>query len=133
MSDKIGVLGEASTTTVGTTTAYTCPTSKAAKFRIMMRMKGNAAGGTILDVFVNGMKIARVAAMTADYYTFTNNGAGLLAPEQAAEPTGLSASLTVTPADPIYYCSQGDTVQYAISGAAAAEMNFQVVGAEIDV
>jgi len=133
MSDKIGVLGESSIATVGTTTVYTCPTSKAAKCKLMGKFKANAAGGTVIDVFVNGLKVAHVAAMTADFYTFTVSGAGLRVAEQAAEPLGTTAALTVAPADQIYYLSAGDTVQYAISGAAAAEANMQVVGVEIDV
>lgn len=133
MTDKIGVLGEAATATSGTTTAYTCPTGKAAKVRLMFRAQGNAGGGTVIAILVNGLKVATVAAMTASYYVFSIKGAGLRAAEQAAEPIGTTAALTVSPADPIYFLSQGDTVQYQISGADAIAMNFQVVGIEVDV
>jgi hypothetical protein len=133
MGDLIGVLGESSIATVGTVTAYTCPTAKAAKCKIMLKFKANAAGGTILDFYVNGTKVGHVAAMTADFYTCSIKGAGIRIAEQAAEPTGIGSALTVAPADQIYYLSAGDTIQYAISGAAAAEANMQVVGTEIDV
>lgn len=132
MADKIGVLGEASTATIGTVTVYTCPTAKAARGRWMFRFKGSAAGGTIIDFYVNGLKIATVPAMTADYYVFSIKSAGLRAAEQSAEPIGTTAALTVSPADPIYYLNAGDTIQYAISGAAAAAANVQFVGTEVD-
>lgn len=133
MSDRIGVLGENTTATVGTVTAYTVPTAKAAKFRLMFLAQGNAAGGTIIDILVNGLKVARIAAMTANFYVFSVRGAGVRVAEQAAEPLGTTVALTPAPADPIYYANAGDTIQYTISGAAAIAMNFQVVGVEIDV
>lgn len=133
MSDKIGVLGEATVTTVGTTTVYTCPTAKAAKGKIMFNLQGNAAGGSIVEFFVNGCSIGRIAAMTASFYCFSVRGAGLRIAEQAAQPTGIAAALTVAPADPIYYLNAGDTIQYVTSGAALITMNCQVVGTEIDV
>lgn len=133
MTDIIGVLGENNATAVGTTTAYTVPTGKAAKFRIMFRMQGNAGGGTTLDVLVNGMTVATVAAMTASFYVFSIKGAGLRVAEQAAQPTGIGSGLTVAPADMIYYGNAGDTVQYTVGGAAAIDMDFQVVGVEVDV
>jgi hypothetical protein len=131
MSDKIGVLGEATATTVATTTVYTCPAGKAAKVRLMFRAQGDAT--TAIAILVNGLEVARVAAMTANFYVCSIKGAGLRIAEQAAAPTGIGAGLTVAPADQIYYLSAGDTVQYTIITAAALAMNFQVVGTEIDV
>lgn len=133
MSDRVGVLGESTIATVGTTTVYTCPASKAAKGRFMFSAQCNAAGGTVIAFYVNGMTIATVAAMTASYYVFSVKGTGLRAAEQAALPIGTTTLLTVTPADPIYYLNAGDTIQYAISGAAAISMNIQFVGVEVDV
>lgn len=133
MTDIIGVLGESSTTTIGTVTVYTVPTSKASKGKLMFNLKGNAGGGSIIEFFVNGCSVSRIAAMTADFYCFSVKGAGLRIAEQAAQPTGIGSALTVAPADPIYYLSAGDTVQYAVSGAALASMNCQFVGTQIDV
>ena len=133
MSDKIGVLGEATSNVVATTTVYTCPAGKAAKVKLMFIAQGSGAGGTVISILVNGMTVATVAAMTASYYVFSIKGAGLRAAEQAALPIGTTTALTVAPADPIYYLNTGDTIQYTISGAAAISMNFQVVGTEIDV
>jgi hypothetical protein len=132
MGDTIGVLGEATATTVATTTVYTCPAGKKAKVRLFFRMQGNAGGGTTLDVLVNGMSVGTVAAMTASFYVFSIKGAGLRVAEQAAAPTGIGSGLTVSPGDQIYYLNAGDTIQYTIGAAAAIAMNFQVVGAEID-
>lgn len=133
MSDRIGVLGEAATATVGTTTVYTCPTGKAAKGKWMFNLQGNAGGGSIVEFFVNGMSVGRIAAMTASFFAFSIKGAGLRVAEQAAQPTGIGSGLTVAPADPIYYLNAGDTVQYVTSGAALIAMNAQFVGTEIDV
>jgi hypothetical protein len=133
MTDKIGVLGETTSAVLGTATAYTCPAAKAAKCKIMFVGQGNAGAGTTLDILINGMTVAKVAAMTASYYVFSIAGAGVRVAEQAAYPTGIGAGLTVAPADAVYYLNAGDTVQYTIGGAAMISMNFQVVGAEIDV
>lgn len=133
MGDRIGVLGEASGTTVGTATVYTCPTGKMARGRVMFGLQGNAGGASTIEWFINGLSIGKVAAMTASYYVFSIKGAGLRVAEQAAQPTGIAAALTVAPADPIYYLNEGDTVQYAVGGAALISMNAQFVGFEGDL
>ena len=133
MSDRIGVLGEATATTVATTTVYTCPAAKAAKVRLMARFQGDT--NTVVAVLVNGVEIARNTVMTTLHYNYTIKGGGLFAyaSGNAAPPTGLANALTLAPADPIYYLSPGDTIQYTIITAACFAMNFQVVGVEIDV
>lgn len=133
MSDKIGVLGSSSATAAATATAYTCPAAKAAKVKLFFEFQGNAAGGTIIDILVNGLVVATIAAMTASYYVFSIKGAGLRAAQQAAKPDGVGNGTTVAPADPVYQLSAGQTIQYTISGAAAIAANFQVIGTEIDV
>lgn len=133
MSDKIGVLGEATATAVATATAYTCPANKAAKVRIMARFQGDT--NSQVAVLVNGMEVARNTAMTNSHYNFTIKGGGFFAyaAGNAAAPTGLANALTVAPADPIYYLSPGDTIQYTVITAALLAMNFQVVGIEVDI
>lgn len=131
MSDRMGVLGEATGTTVATTTVYTCPADKAAKCKVMFRAQGDT--NSVIAILVNGLEVARVAAMTANYYVFSIAGAGLRVAEQAAAPTGIAAGLSVAPADQIYYLNAGDTIQYTVVTAALLAMNFQVVGVEIDV
>lgn len=133
MTDRIGVLGEATATTVATTTVYTCPPGKAAKVRIMARFQGDT--NSQVAILVNGMEIARNTAMTASHYNYTIKGGGLFAyaAGNAAAPTGLANALTVAPADPIYYLNAGDTIQYTVVTAALLAMNCQAVGVEVDV
>lgn len=133
MSDKLGVLGEATATAVATATVYTCPANKAAKVRIMMRFQGDT--NSQVAVLVNGMEVARNTAMTATHYNYTIKGGGFFAyaAGNAAAPTGLANALTVAPADPIYYLSPGDTIQYTVITAALTAMNAQVVGIEVDI
>lgn len=133
MSDKIGVLGEATATAVATATVYTCPANKAAKVRIMSRFQGDT--NSQVAFLVNGMEVARNTAMTANHYNYTIQGGGFFAyaAGNAAAPTGLANALTVAPADPIYYLSPGDTIQYTVVTAALLAMNCQVVGIEVDI
>lgn len=131
MSDIMGVLGEASTLTVGTTTVYTCPVGKAAKVRLMALFQSGV--NSDVGVLINGIEVARSGAMTNLHYWFTNGGAGLMRAAATTKPTGASAAETIQPAAPIYYLSVGDTIQYTVTTAALLAANAQVVGVEIDV
>ena len=133
MSDKIGVLGKASSTVVATTTIYTCPVGKAAKGRFFALFQGNT--NTVVAILVNGLEVARNTVMTASHYNYTIKGGGLFAyaSGNATPPTGLANALTAAPADPIYYLNAGDTVQYTVVTAALLAANFQFVGVETDV
>jgi len=131
MSDIIGVLGDASTLTVGTTTVYTCPVGKAAKVRFFALFQ--AGVNTDVGVLINGIEVARSGAMTNLHYWFTNGGAGLMRAAATTKPTGASAAETIQPSTPIYYLSVGDTIQYTVATAALLAANAQVVGTEIDV
>ena len=133
MTDKIGVLGEASTATVGTTTAYTVPSGKAAKCRIMYRMQsGSAASTTTFDIAVNGITVLSQAAMNVSVYLHSTK-AQLSSGAQATAPTGSADGTTVAPAPIDYYLSAADTVTYTVGTQAATAVNVQVVGTEIDV
>jgi len=133
MSDKIGVLGKASATTVSTTTIYTCPVGKAAKGRFFVRFQGDT--NTVVALLVNGLEVARNTVMTASHYNYTIKGGGMFAyaAGNATPPTGLANALTAAPADPLYYLHAGDTVQYTVVTAALLAANFQFVGVEVDV
>jgi hypothetical protein len=133
MADTIGVLGTSTATTVATATVYTCPAGKAAKVRIMAVFQGHA--NSQVAFLVNNAEIARNAAMTVNHYNFTIKGGGLLAyaAGNAASASGLADALTVAPADPIYYLSEGDTIQFTVVTAALLAMNCQVVGVEVDL
>lgn len=133
MSDKIGVLGSSAATAVATATAYTCPAAKGAKVRIQTVFQGSA--NSQVAILVNGAEIARNTAMTVNHYNYTIKGGGFYAyaAGNAAQATGLANALTVAPADPIYYLSAGQTIQYTVITGALLAMNFQVVGIEVDV
>ncbi len=133
MADVIGVLGTASALTVATTTVYTCPAGKAAKVRLMCVFQGSA--NTTVAILVNGAQVALNTAMTVNHYNYTIKGGGMFAyaSGNATPATGLANALTVAPADPIYYLSEGDTIQYTVGTAVLLAMNFQVVGVEIDL
>lgn len=131
MADILGVLGEASALTVGTTTVYTVPVGKAAKVRFMGLFQSGV--NSDVGILINGIEVARSGAMTNLHYWFSNGGAGLMRAAATTKPTGASAAETVQPAAPIYYLSVGDTVQYTVATAALLAANAQVVGVEIDV
>jgi hypothetical protein len=132
MSDNYGVLGQSSSTAIGTITPYTCPAGKAAKVKlqIVMQFGTNSA----VNVRVNGANIAITGAMTLNNYQWTARGVGLFqGAASATAPDGTSEAKTVAPSDGIYYLSQGQTVQYDVATAALLAMNFQIVGTEIQL
>jgi hypothetical protein len=133
MTDKIGVLGEATTLTTGTTTVYTVPAGKAARGRIMWSGQSHASNSTgDLTITVNGIAVAVVLNMTAARYLHSNSTL-LVNPETAAAPTGATALLTVAPAPFMYFLSAADTVTYTIGTDDMVAMNIQFVGTEVDV
>jgi hypothetical protein len=131
MTDNMGVLGSASTLTVGTTTVYTCPVGKAAKVKFFGLFQSGV--NTDMGILVNGIEVARSGAMTNLHYWFSNGGAGLMRAAATTKPTGASAAETIQPAAPIYFLSAGQTIQYTIATAAALAASAQVVGVEIDL
>ena len=132
MTDKIGVLGEASTLTAGTTTAYTVPASKAAKVKIMYEVQGNGDATTDFTITVNGVVAFTHSNITASNYLHSSPNALKEGPN-AAQPTGVDGDTTMGPAPTEYYLSAADTVTYTIGGSDALACNVQVVGTEVDV
>ena len=133
MTDKIGVLGEASTATAGTHTVYTVPSGKAAKVKIMWLGKAGGDSAGDLAFTVNGILVASwLNLVTVEYFHSTT--ALLIADNSiTAAPTGASVALTVAPAPMEWYLSAGDVVSYTIATTAMNSINVQVVGTEIDV
>jgi len=127
MADKIGVLGAASVVTVGTTTAYTVPSGKAAKCRIMY--SGVAGSNSTLAAVINGITVFTTGALTSGQVSCSTKTEA-----HVANPTldGNGTDSVVAPAPYDFYLSEGDTVQYAIGAANFSSMNFQVVGVEVD-
>ncbi len=132
MADIIGVLGQATVLTVGTTTVYTCPSGKSAKVKIMWSGEAHASNSTgDLTITLNAVALAVILNMTAARFHHSNSTL-LVNPITAAAPTGATALLTVAPAPFEYYLSAGDTVTYTIGTDAMVAMNMQVVGSEVD-
>jgi len=132
MSDKIGVLGEGSTLTAGTTTVYTVPSAKAALVRIFYECKGAADGTTDLTITINGIAVMVHSNITASNFLFSSPNAIKEGP-LSAQATGVDGDTTGAPAPIEYYLSAGDTVTYTLGGSSALAMNIQAVGTEIDV
>ena len=132
MSDKIGVLGEATTATAATTTVYTVPSGKAAKGKIFYLCQGAADATTDLNIKVNAIDVMDHANITASNYLFSSPNALKEGP-LATLPTGVDGDTTGGPAPTEYYLAAGDTVTYTIAGTTALSMNCQFVGTEIDV
>jgi hypothetical protein len=132
MTDKIGVLGEATTLTAGTTTVYTVPASKAAKVKIMYEVQGAADATTDFTITINGIVVMTHANITASNYLFSSPNALKEGP-LAAQATGVDGDTTVSPAPSEYYLAAADTVTYTLGGSDALACNVQVVGTEIDV
>ncbi len=133
MSDLIGILAEAVTATVGSTTVGTVPSGKAWKFRLQWRVLNAAVGNATLEMFVNGISIFKTGNIAVNEYAhstpaFLNTGS-----YAAPGPTGTTAALTVAPAPPIYYANAGDTISYTVGTNAFSTLSVQAVGVGIDV
>lgn len=133
MSDRIGVLGRATTATVGSTTAYTVPSGKASKFRIQWRGLNAAVGNATVEIFVAGISVMKTGNIAVSEFCFSTPAFLNSGSTAAPGPTGASLALTVAPAPPIYYANAGDVVTYTIATNALSTMSLQVVGAEVDV
>lgn len=134
MADKIGVLGEATTTTVATTTVYTVPAGKAAKCQIQVKIEAHAANSTgDFLVQVNGVTVFSHLNLPTTEIMWSNSTTALYDPSTSVDPDGTTAVLTCAPGPAIYYLSAADTVTYTIGTDALVACSVQVVGTEIDV
>jgi hypothetical protein len=134
MTDQIGVLGEATTTTVATTTVYTVPSGKAAKVQIQVKVEAHAANSTgDFLVQVNGVTIFSHLNLPATEIMWSNSTTALHDPSTSVDPDGSTAVLTCAPGPAIYYLSAADTVTYTVGTDALVACSVQVVGTEIDV
>ena len=133
MTDKIGVLGESTTVSIATTTAYTVPAGKAAKCQIMFTLKTGGDSSGTFAITVNGAVIMQTIALTTVEY---HNSSTALMWEDAsstAEADGITVARTCAPAPMVYYLSAADVISYTVATTALNSISFQVVGAEIDV
>lgn len=131
MTDKIGVLGETTTVTAGTTTVYTVPTGKAARGRLMYR--GASGVNSTISFAINGITLFVTGALTTGHVHYSSTA--LIYNTQTAA-TGLDGSTlakTVMPFGYDYYLSAGDTVTMTIATADFGSVNAQFVGTEVGV
>lgn len=127
--DIIGVLGQAQTAVVGTVTAYTCPSGKSARVKLMYR--GVAGTNSTLKVAVNGIEVFQTAALTSG--NVSHSTTALMHNTQVAGAIDGSAdSKVVAPGPKEYFLSEGDTITYTIATNDFSSFNFQVVGTEVD-
>ena len=130
MTDRIGILGEASNTTVATHTVYTVPTAKAIKFKPLILVQAGGGGATVLTLTINGIAVF-VQSLAASAYGWTSS-AQMMA-ESATFPGGLTLADTVAPAPQEYYANAGDVISYTLGTTAATSALVQLVGVEVDV
>ena len=134
MADIIGVLGEATATPVATTTAYTVPSGKAARFQIQCKITAHASNSTgDFLVQVNGVTVFSHLNLPATEIMWSNSVTALHDPSTSVDPDGTTAALTCAPGPAIYYGSAGDTVTYTVGTDALVACSVQIVGSEIDV
>ena len=134
MTDKIGVLGGATTTTVATTTVYTVPAAKAAKCQIQCKITAHGSNSTgDFLVTVNGAVIFSHLNIPATEIMWSNSTTALYDPSTSVDPDGTTAALTLAPGPAVYYLSAGDVVSYTIGTDALVACDVQVVGVEVDV
>lgn len=128
MTDKIGVLGEQTVATIGTTTVYQVPAGKAARVKIMH--KGVAGSSSGIKFTVNGIDIAYKSAITVSHHVWSSTDKTINS--GATAPTGADATNTVGLAPNEYFLSALDIVSYTIDTANFSANNVQVVGTEVD-
>ncbi len=129
MADKIGILGSSTTATAGTTTAYTVPTGKAAKVKIMFR--GVAGTNSTIKFTVDGIEIFISGALTSGHYAYSSSDKMLNT--GATVPGGTTDASTVAPGPKDYYLAAGDTITYTIGTADFSSFAVHIVGTEVDV
>lgn len=130
MTDIVGVLGQSTTATVGSVTAYTCPSGKTAKVKLQFIGLAASGGASTLAISVNGAEIM-YKSITAAYYVWSSSAA-LAKMANATKPDGTAAADTVAPCPAEYYLDEGDSISYTVGTTAFQAFNFQVVGVELD-
>lgn len=128
MTDKVGVLGQASTNTTGSTTVYTVPSGKTAIVKFMYRFV--AGVNTTFAIVVNGITIFTTGALTSTQVS-CSTAANMIVNNPTLDGNGASDA-EVAPGPQKYYLDEGDTIVYTIGTADTTGMNFQVVGIELD-
>lgn len=131
MADAVGVLAEATNTTVATHTIGTVPAGKAWIFKPMFLIQAGGGGATVVTITVNGIAIMQGQSLAASAYGWSSSA--ILSNESATAPDGGSVANTVAPGPATYYASAGDVISYTLGTTAATSANVQLVGTQVDV
>lgn len=150
MAAKIGILGESTVTSTGTTTIYTVDTDKAARVQILYAVEGNGSDNIRYNVFIGTpgteITIHHNPMTNDDIWTGINH---LATPDPAnsqlvsvmgiQKATDLNIDDTVNDREglmgplPIdYFLNAGDTVRFNINQGVPADHLIQVHGVEDD-
>ena len=140
MAAKIGILGETTVTTVGNSTVYTVPTSKAARIRVLFGAEAGASGWDYrVRIGSSDVAIQRVLAANEDLFTGiagagsqASNLIGIVEGVGTLDVSGPNQDQLILPYPHDYYLSTGDTVQVEIATTALLDHLFQVIGVEDD-
>lgn len=150
MAAKIGILGESTSHTTGTTTLYTVPTDKSAKVRIQCAAEGGSGAHQVSFLIGSpGSEIhIQMGTSSANKDSWTGVNA-IASPDpitslrytemgiQIANLIDVEASISgvpwwICPLEDDYELSTGDTVRVTISTQNLLDALFQVHGAEDD-
>ena len=146
MSAKIGILGEGTTATAGSTTGYTVPADKAARIRIKFQFEAGTTSDSRIRVRIGSPGSENQMGWTwttnLDLWTgldpaddVTVTGAGVRTHLNMGDTLVGTANVNFAPCYPLmadYYLSTGDTVIYQIVSNAFDDVLFQVIGVEDD-
>ena len=121
-----GVLGEATTNTVGTTTVFTMGAGRGGYCQIMFRAV--AAAGSKLALVVNGITVAETGTLTSNQVIYSSSDQLINTVAAATAIDGTTDASVVAPGPQKFFLDASDTVQYVISGANFTSINVQAVG-----
>ena len=122
----MGVLGEATTATVGTTTVFTLGAGRGGAGQIMFRAVAGA--GSKLALVVNGVTVAESGTLAAGQIIYSSADQMINTVAATTAIDGTADDKVVAPGPQKFYLAAADTVQYIVSGAAFSSLNVQFVG-----
>jgi hypothetical protein len=122
----MGVLGEATTASTGTTTVLTLGAGRGGVGQFMLR--GVAAATSKLALIVNGVTVAETGSLSAGQIIYSSASQMFNTVAAATAIDGTTDDNVVAPGPQKFYIDAADTVQYTVSGANFTSLNVQFVG-----
>jgi len=146
MAAKIGILGETTDTSMGTTTLYTVPASKAARVRVLLLVEAHATDSLNIQMLIGSPGTEKtwqiyatadntdaITGITRDATNFMQLSAFGIVEEVGLNMDGNSENYVAGPFPIDYFLSTGDTVKMANQGnEAVTDVLCQVQGVEDD-